>query len=475
MVFSKRRFWAALIAAAALCAPVAYARNPAPQSPARQSEQPKVFQFALQNGMRVVVVPDRRAPVVTQMLWYRVGGVDDPPGLSGLAHFFEHMMFRGTKAVPGDQFSRTVARNGGQDNAFTTHDYTAFFEQIAKDRLPIVMGLEADRMANLDLSDKNVRTERDVVLEERRMRVDNDPQSLLQEQMAAALQLSHPYGRPVIGWAGEIRHIGRVEAQDFYTHHYAPNNAILVVAGDVTAAEVRADAEAAYGKVPARELVPRADYVQPPRLGETRLAIRRTDVKLPVFARVYRVVSYTEARPGEAEALDVLAQLMGGDANSALYRSLVVDKKLAADAGVSYDGYRRDSGTFTVYAVPRPGVSLFRLEQASDAVIAQFQKAPPKPADLARAKTQLVADATYQRDSQFAMASAYGRALVIGLTAEDVEEWPDRIGKVAPAAVQKVAASELVKPESVTGYLMPEAAKPAKPAAPAPAKQEAHQ
>jgi len=472
MVFSKRRFWAALIAAAAFCAPAAHAQDSASQAPAAQNEQPKVFQFALQNGMRVVVVPDRRAPVVTQMLWYRVGGVDDPPGLSGLAHFFEHMMFRGTKAVAGDQFSRTVARNGGQDNAFTTHDYTAFYEQIAKDRLPIVMGLEADRMANLDLSDKNVRTERDVVLEERRMRVDNDPQSLLQEQMGAALHLSHPYGRPVIGWAGEIRHIGRVEAQDFYTHHYAPNNAILVVAGDVTAAEVRADAEAAYGKVPARELVARADYVQPPRLGETRLAIRRPDVRLPVFARTYRVVSYTEARPGEAEALDVLAQLMGGDANSALYRALVVDKKLAADAGVSYDGYRRDSGSFTIYAVPRPGVSLSRLEQASDAVIAQFQKAPPNPADLARAKTQLVADATYQRDSQFAMASAYGRALVIGLTAEDVEEWPYRIRKVAPATVQKVAASELVRTESVTGYLMPEAAKPA---APAPARQEAHQ
>lgn len=473
MACSRRSGAAALFAALlALSFAAPLAAQPAGPAPAAET-QPKIFQFALQNGMRVVVVPDHRAPVVTQMLWYRVGGVDDPPGLSGLAHFFEHMMFRGTKAVPGDQFSRTVARNGGEDNAFTTHDYTAFFEQIAKDRLPIVMGLEADRMANLDLSDKNVRTERDVVLEERRMRIDNDPQALLQEQMAAALNLSHPYGRPVIGWAGEIRHIGRVEAQDFYTHHYAPNNAILVVAGDVTPAEVRTDAETAYGKVPSRELVPRADYTQPPRLGATQLTIRRSDVKLPLFVRTYRVTSYTEAKPGEAEALDVLAQLMGGDASSALYRSLVVGRKIAADAGVSYDGYQRDSGTFTVYAVPRPGVSLRTLEQATDAAIARFQKTPPNATDLARAKTQLVADATYQRDSQFAMASAYGRALVIGLTAEDVEEWPERIEDVTANAVRKVAVSELVSAESVTGYLLPEV--PAPRAVPTPPKQEARQ
>lgn len=223
-----------------------------------------IFQFALQNGLTIVVVPDHRAPIVTQMLWYRVGATDDPPGLSGLAHFFEHMMFRGTASVPGNQFALSVARNGGEDNAFTTHDYTAFYEQIAKNRLRFVMGLDADRMVNLDLSDSSVRTERDVVLEERRMRIDNDPQALLREQMEAALDLSHPYGRPVIGWPEEIRRIGRIEAQTYYSAHYAPNNAILVVAGDVAPDEVRLDAEATYGKLPARELTPRADYAQPP-------------------------------------------------------------------------------------------------------------------------------------------------------------------------------------------------------------------
>ena len=461
MACFNRRAFATLLAAACFSSPALAFDKTAPTavSAAARPAEPRTLQFALQNGMQVLVVPDHRAPVVTQMLWYRVGAVDDPPGQSGLAHFFEHMMFRGTPTVPADQFAKTVARNGGQTNAFTTEDYTAFYEQIAKDRLRTVMGLEADRMANLDLSDKSVRTERDVVLEERRMRVDNDPQSLLQEQLEAALHLSHPYGRPVIGWPGEIAHIGRVEAQDFYTHHYAPNNAILVVAGDVTPAQVRADAEAEYGKLPARELMPRADYTQPPRLGETRLTILRKDVKLPLFERIYRVVSYTEAKPGEAEALDVLAQLMGGDATGILYRRLVVEKKLAADAGVSYDGYRRDSGSFMIYAVPRPGVRLDTLEQATDAVIRGFQNAPPNPADLARARTQLVADATYQRDSGFAQASAYGRALVIGLTVDDVSEWPTRIAAVTGAAVRKVAMSALVKTEAVTGYLKPEAGK----------------
>lgn len=419
------------------------------------AQESHVFQFALRNGMQVVVVPDHRAPVVTQMLWFRVGGVDDPPGLSGLAHFFEHMMFRGTKTVKGDEFAQTVARNGGETNAFTTHDYTAFYEQIAKDRLPLVMNLEADRMMNLDLSDSNVNTERSVVMEERRMRVDNDPQSLTREQMEAALDLSHPYGRPVIGWPEEIRHIDRKEAQDFYNHHYAPNNAILIVAGDVTPAEVRKDASAAYDKVPPRELTGRAEYAQPQRLGATRLSIYRPDVKVPLFMRLYRVVSYAEAKPGQAEALETFAQLLGGDATSVLYRELVVKRKLATNIGASYDGYARDNGTFGIYAIPRPGVRLDQLEHAIDKILEVYGKKPPAAADLKRAKTQLVADAMYQRDSQFSLASAYGQALAIGLTTEDVDTWPDRIKAVKAEAVRDAVAQDLPERESVTAYLQP--------------------
>ena len=427
-------------------------------APAIAAAPPQVFQFALQNGMQVLVIPDHRAPVVTQMLWFKVGAVDDPPGISGLAHFFEHMMFRGTKALPGDGFAQTIAKNGGENNAFTTHDYTAFYEQIAKDRLPLAMSLEADRLVNLDLSDGNVSTERDVVLEERRMRVDNDPQSLMSEQMEAALHLSHPYGRPVIGWAEEVRRIDRVPAQDFYDHHYAPNNAILVIAGDVTPADIRTLAQAQYGKVAARTLQPRAEFAEPPRLAETRMTIVRPDARVPVLARNYRVPSYAQASQGQAEALETYAQVLGGDQTSALYRILVEQKKLATDAGASYDGYARDAGEFSVYAVPRPGVSLDLLERAVDQVMAGFVAAPPRAPDLLRAKTGLVAAVTYRRDSQYQMASAYGQALVIGLTVDDVNAWPGRIRAVSADAVRKAAAS-LSRNEAVTAYLLPEPGK----------------
>jgi zinc protease len=408
--------------------------------------------------MQVLVIPDHRAPVVTQMLWFRVGAVDDPPGISGLAHFFEHMMFRGTRRVPGDLYAQTIARNGGESNAFTTHDYTAFYEQIAADRLKLAMDLEADRMANLNLSDSNVATERNVVLEERRMRVENDPQALTAEQMEAELHMSHPYGRPVLGWPDEVRRIDRVSAQDFYDHHYAPNNALLIVAGDVVPNQIRDMAQAVYGKVPARELRPRAEFSEPPRIAETRMTVVRPDVKVPIFERIYRVPSYAQAVPGQAEGLEALAQVMGGDQTAALYRILVEEKKLASDAGCSYDGYVRDAGESSVYAVPRPGVSLATLEKAVTRVMHRFTAAPPKASDLERAKTQLVAAVTYRRDSQFAMATAYGTALMIGLTVQDVNDWPDRIRAVTPADVRTAARALLLK-DAVTAYLVPGAAK----------------
>ncbi len=408
--------------------------------------------------MQVLVIPDHRAPVVTQMLWFKVGAVDDPPGISGLAHFFEHMMFRGTKQVPGDLYAQTIAKNGGEDNAFTTHDYTAFYEQIAADRLKLAMDLEADRMVSLDLSDSNVTTERDVVLEERRMRVENNPQALMGEQVEAALHMSHPYGRPVLGWPEEVRRIDKVSAQDFYKHHYAPNNATLIIAGDVMPDQIRVMAQAEYGKVAARPLQPRSEFSEPPRLTETRMTLTRPDIQVPLFQRSYRVPSYAQAAPGQAESFETLAQVMGGDQTAALYRVLVEEKKLATDAGASYDGYARDAGEFSVYAVPRAGVSLEALEKAVDQVMQGFSNAQAKAADLTRAKTQLLASVIYRRDSQFAMASAYGQALMIGLTADDVNEWPARIRAVDAAGIQKVS-QRLFRRNAVSAYLLPGAAK----------------
>ncbi|HEY4940258.1 MAG TPA: pitrilysin family protein [Rhizomicrobium sp.] len=420
-----------------------------------QAAPPAIAQFTLQNGMQVVVIPDHRAPVVTQMIWYKVGGMDDPPGHSGLAHFFEHMMFRGTKAAPGDAFSHTLAKNGGDDNAFTTQDYTAFFEQLAADRLKLAMSLEADRMVHLDLSDAAVRTERDVVLEERRMRVENSPQALAGEQVSAALYLSHPYGRPVIGWPLEVQRLDRAQAQSFYDRHYAPNNAILVIAGDVTPDAVKADAAATLALVPARALEPRTVYAEPARLGETRLAIARPDAAVPSFSRVWRVPSYTTARPGQAEALEVLAAMLGADANAVLYRQLVVEQKLATDAGANYDGDARNSGEFSIFAVPRPGVMLPALEQAVDAILAHYAAAPPAAADLAHVKTQLVAGEVFRKDNQLSMASAYGQALAIGRTVADVQDWPRRIEAVTPDSVRAAAAVVLDRKNAVTLYLTP--------------------
>ena len=286
------------------------------------------------------------------------------------------------------------------------------------------------------------------------MRIENDPQALLKEQMDAALHLSHPYGRPVIGWPEEVHKIGRIEAQTYYARHYAPNNAILMVIGDVVPDQVRLHAEATYGKVPARQLVPRADYAQPPRLGETRLTLYREDVKLPQFMRLYRVPSYTEAKPGEAEALDVLAQLLGGDATSALYRQLVVTRKLASDAGASYSGYTRDAGEFEVYAVPRPGVKMEAIEQAIDSVLKDYATSAANPRDVERAKTQLIAGAVYQRDNELDLATAYGQALAIGLTVDDVREWPNRIRAVTGDQIRNAAARDVIRREAVTGFLL---------------------
>jgi zinc protease len=419
-----------------------------------QAAPPKAFQFALQNGMQVVVLSDHAKPVVTQLLCFKVGAADDPPGLSGLARLLQHLMFRGTHAMPGNAFSDTVARYGGEAGAFTAYDDTVYFEQIGKERLRLVMHLEADRMTGLDLTDKSVAAEVQAALAERRTRVDGDPVAVTSEQAEAALHLSHPYGRPLSGWSDELRHVDRPALADFYQRHYAPNNAILIVAGDVTADEARDAAEAEYGALGARELSERVEYAQPPRFGETRLAVERKDVKAPMFLRLYRVPSYAEAAPGQAEALEVFARLIGGDTSSALYRRLVVQKKLALGLAASYSGYFRDAGELRLVASPRPGVTLDALERAIDEMLAQALGRLPTKAELAHAKAQFVA--ATRKQNQIELAEAYARALAVGLTVFDVQQWPARIDAVSADDVRKAARAALLPKESVTAYLTPE-------------------
>jgi len=295
--------------------------------PAGAATDASVAHFTLANGLEVVVVPDHRAPVVTHMIWYKVGAADETAGKSGLAHFLEHLMFKGTVRNPGNRFSQAVAAIGGQENAFTTSDYTGFFQRVPREHLKEMMAFEADRITGLVLNDDVVRPELNVVLEEQNMRIANNPNSRLAEQMDAALYLNHPYGRPTIGWRPEIERLDRDDALAFYRRFYSPNNAIVVIAGDVTADEVKAAAEDTYGKVTVRaDIAPRHRPQEPPQEAPRTVTLADPQVEQPSINRYYLAPARTTAKPGESEALEVLAHVLGSGSNSRLYRSLVLDK-----------------------------------------------------------------------------------------------------------------------------------------------------
>lgn len=419
---------------------------------------PRASEFKLANGMQVVVIPDHRAPVVTHMVWYRVGAADETAGVSGIAHFLEHLMFKSTEKIPVGEFSKIVGRLGGQDNAFTGHDATSYFQRISKDRLKTMMEMEADRMVNLRLDEKEVLTERDVILEERRSRIENNPSAILDEQMNAALYLNHRYGVPVIGWYHEIANLSRENALTFYKRYYAPNNAILVVSGDVTADEVKTLAEETYGKIPANPDVKpaRVRASDPPQIVPRRLELKDARAGNFSFHRTYIAPSYVTAKPGEAEALDVMMKIAGSGSTSRLYKKLVVEEKAAASAAGDFAGYGLDSGNISVYAVAASGVPLAKVEALTDEVFADIVKNGVTQEELDRAKKSYIADFIYESDNQATLARRYGWALSVGRTVADVESWPERIARVTREDVQKVAAQYLDIRGSVTGYLIPE-------------------
>jgi zinc protease len=422
------------------------------------SERPATF--SLRNGMEVVVIPDHRTPVVTQMVWYKVGSADETPGKSGLAHFLEHLMFKGTAKHPAGEFSQTVLKVGGNENAFTSTDYTGYFQRVPREQLGKMMEFEADRMTGLILKDENVLPERDVVLEEYNMRVANNPDARLTEQIMAALYLNHPYGRPVIGWRHEIEKLGREDALAFYRRFYAPNNATLVVAGDIEASEVHAMAERTFGAVAPQPAIAakRLRPQEPPPAGPRTVTLADPRVEQPGVRRYYLVPSATTAAAGESPALDVLAQLMGSGSNSYLYRALVVDKPLAVGAGAGYQGTSLDDTQFVISASPKPGVEFAEVEKVIDSVTADIAQNAVPDADLERVKTQLIAEAIYAQDSQAALARWYGAAITVGLSVDDIRSWPDRIRAVTAEQVRDVAKKWLDKNRSVTGYLIKDTA-----------------
>lgn len=426
-------------------------------APARAEDDPAIHSFKLENGLHGVVIEDHRAPVVTNMMWYRVGSADEPPGQSGLAHFLEHLMFKATDELAEGEFSRIIAANGGEQNAFTSYDYTAYFQRIAADRLDLVMGMEADRMADLAPGAEGVLSERDVVIEERRQVVENDPGGPFGEQRRAALYLNHPYGRPVIGWKHEMEAYTLESAMDFYRAHYAPNNAILVVAGDVDPVEVEAMAQRHFGAIPASDAIaPRVRPQEPPQLAARQLTYRDARVRQSYVTRSYLAPQRRSGDQDQAAALTVLAELLGGSGiTSVMAQQLQLEEGVALDAGAYYSETGLDPQSFGLYVAPVPGVDLTEAEARMDAVIETFLAEGPDPDALERIKARIAAAEIYALDDQQARARRIGVALTTGLTLEDVAAWPERLQAVDAEQVLAAARDVFTLERSVTALLLP--------------------
>ncbi len=424
----------------------------APVLPVLASEQ--VTAFTLENGMNVVVIEDHRAPVVTQMVWYRAGSADEKPGVSGVAHFLEHLLFKGTKTLAPGEFSATVARNGGTDNAFTNYDYTAYFQRVAADRLELMMRMESDRMVNLQLTEDDIKTERDVIIEERNQRIENSPSALFREQKNAAQYLNHRYGVPIIGWQQEMRNLSLEDAVGFYHIYYSPNNATLVVAGDVTPQNVRTLAEKYYGVIPANpDLPPRVRPQEPRQMAERRLTFRDPRVAQPYVSRSYLAPERDSGAQQKAAALTLLADILGDGTTSVLAQKLEFDNRIAVQAGAYYSGQSLDETTFTLFVVPAPGVTLQQAEDAMDQALTNFLETGVDKDQLARIKMQIHASQIYARDDVGTLANRYGSGLSQGLTVADIQAWPDILQSVTSEQIMAAAHEVFNRNNSVTGWL----------------------
>ena len=410
--------------------------------------------FELENGMQAVVLEDHRAPVVVHMLWYRAGAADEKPGVSGVAHFLEHLLFKATDNMEAGEFSAVVEANGGSDNAFTSWDYTGYFQRVAADRLDLMMKMEADRMRNIRLTEEDIRTERDVILEERAQRTDSDPGALFGEQRRAASYLNHPYGIPIIGWRHEMEQLDMDDALEFYRTYYAPNAAVLVVAGDVDPAEVEALAKKYYGPLePTKDLPVRQRPQEPPQLAERRLIFEDARVAQPYVIRTYQAPERDAGDQENAAALTMLAQVLGGSsATSVLGRALQVDTQKAVYASAFYSGVSYDDTSFGLIMVPTPGMSLQQAEDELDAVVAKFIEDGVDEEQLKRVKTQVRASQIYAEDDVAGVARQYGAALTSGLTVEDVQAWPGLLDAVTGEQIVEAAKMVLDRRKAVTGW-----------------------
>ena len=415
-----------------------------------------VYHSTLENGMDIVVIPDHRAPIVTHMVWYRNGAADDPLGKSGIAHFLEHLMFKGTDSHKQGEFSNRVAAVGGRENAFTSYDFTAYFQTVEKSHLPEMMAFESDRMTNIVLSDEVVNPERDVVLEERRMFYDANPQSLFYETMAATFYQRHPYGLPIIGYEAEIKGLGLEDALSYYRRFYTPENAILVIAGDIEGKALHELAEKTYGKVKARGAKPvRQRPQEPPPVAGRLVTMSNDKIKQPLFAQMTLVPSYNGADGREAAALDYLSNILGGGQTSRLYKSLVFDKGEALNASASYYGTAVDATSLHIHVTPTPGTEFEAIGKSVADCIARIASGDISDEEMTRSKTQQLAEFVYVQDDSATHARYYGTAMTTGMSVADVQNWPARIEAVTKEDVANVAKAYLKPERTVTGYMIP--------------------
>jgi len=423
------------------------------QTPAKPQAEWKPETFELANGMKAVVLPDHRAPVVTHMLWYRVGSADEVSGKSGLAHFLEHLMFKATDKIPAGEYSKIVARNGGQDNASTSYDYTNYYFRVAKDRLPQMMEMEADRMVNLRLGEGEVASELKVVQEERRQNVDSDPGSLLSEKVFAALYPGHPYSVPVIGHMDEVAKLKRADAVDWYKRWYGPENAILVVAGDMTAAELKPLVDRIYGPIKRRgDLTVRKWPDVKPLAKSLEVSHSDSKVRQPEWGRYWQGVAM---RDPDSDALQVGLEILGGSRTSRLYRELV--EKGVAVSVFGYSSEMEAPGMIAVGGSPMLGVGMDKLEKAVLDVTDQFLKEGPTPEEMARAKRMILGSEVFSRDSQMGMADWYGSMLTAGASLDYIESWDERIKAVTAEQVLAAMKKRMTGVQHVDATLLPEA------------------
>jgi zinc protease len=400
---------------------------------------PIAQEHKLENGLRIIVKEDHRSPVVVSMIWYRVGSMDETTGVTGVAHVLEHMMFKGTQAVPGGEFSKMIAAAGGRDNAFTSRDYTAYFQQLHKSKLPLALKLEADRMRNLVLSREEFEKEIKVVMEERRWRTDDKPRSLVYENLMASAYQAHPYRHPIIGWMADLENMGVGDTRAWYDTWYSPNNAILVVVGDVDANQVFELAKQQFGAIKPRPLPERKSQQEPAQAGTKRVTVK-APAELPYLMMAWHAPVLRDAeREWEPYALDILSGVLDGSDAARLTRSLVRESQLASSIGVSYDTTARGPSLFIIEGTPTQGKTPAELEAGIRAELDKVIREGVSEEELKRVKAQVIADEVFKRDSMFYQAMQIGQIETAGLSHRAIDLMLEKLKQVTAEQVQQVA------------------------------------